>query len=178
MQDYPLTVGAILRHGTSVHAQRQVRTLQPDGTVRASTFHQVGLRTAQLANALRDVGVTADTRVATFMWNNQEHVEAYCAIPAMGAVLHTLNIRLAAEQISFIANHAEDEVVIVDGSLTEQLASVLPELPMVHTVIVTGNGNLAGLAETGKSVVPYDDSSPASRLGLIGRSSMNAAGRD
>lgn len=123
MQDYPLTVGAILRHGTSVHAQRQVRTLQPDGTVRASTFHQVGLRTAQLANALRDVGVTADTRVATFMWNNQEHVEAYCAIPAMGAVLHTLNIRLAAEQISFIANHAEDEVVIVDGSLTEQLAS-------------------------------------------------------
>jgi fatty-acyl-CoA synthase len=157
MQDYPLTVGAILRHGTSVHAQRQVRTLQPDGTVRASTFHQVGLRTAQLANALRDVGVTADTRVATFMWNNQEHVEAYCAIPAMGAVLHTLNIRLAAEQISFIANHAEDEVVIVDGSLTEQLASVLPELPMVHTVIVTGNGNLAGLAETGKSVVAYDD---------------------
>ena len=108
MQDHPLTVGAIVRHGTSVHADRQVRTRQSDGTVRVATFGEVGARTAQLANALRDVGVSADSRVATFMWNNQEHVEAYCAVPAMGAVLHTLNIRLTTEQIRFIGNHAED----------------------------------------------------------------------
>jgi fatty-acyl-CoA synthase len=72
MQDNPLTVGAIVRHGTSVHADRQVRTRQSDGTVRVATFGEVGARTAQLANALRDVGVSADSRVATFMWNNQE----------------------------------------------------------------------------------------------------------
>jgi fatty-acyl-CoA synthase len=94
VQDHPLTVGAIVRHGTSVHADRQVQTRQPDGTVRVATFG--------------DVGVSADSKVATFMWNNQEHVEACCAVPAMGAVLHTLNIRLTTEQIRFIGNHAED----------------------------------------------------------------------
>ena len=137
--------------------------------VRAGTSHTrlnrrpvfAGSRTHTLPAALATS--TAATRSADYellVFDGRipdEHVEAYCAIPAMGAVLHTLNIRLAAEQISFIANHAEDEVVIVDGSLTEQLAAVLPELPMVHTVIVTGNGNLAGLAESGKSVVRYDD---------------------
>jgi fatty-acyl-CoA synthase len=157
MQDYPLTVGAIVRHGTSVNASHQVRTRQPDGTVRVATFGDVGARSAQLANALRHAGVGGDSTVATFMWNNQEHVEAYCAVPAMGAVLHTLNIRLAAEQISYIANHAQDEVVIVDATLTSLLTPVLPELSTVHTVVVAGDGDLAGLTATGKRVVRYND---------------------
>jgi fatty-acyl-CoA synthase len=91
------------------------------------------------------------------MWNNQEHMEAYLAIPAMGAVLHTLNIRLFPEQVSYIATHAEDQVVIVDSSLIPLLARVLGEMPTVHTVVVCGDGDTASLAETGKDIVRYDE---------------------
>ena len=87
MMNVPLTTAAILRHGSSVHSSATVRTLQSDGSVKVGTFAEVGRRAAQLANALRGCGLTGDERVATFMWNNQEHVEAYCAVPSMGAVL-------------------------------------------------------------------------------------------
>ena len=76
------------------------------------------------------------------MWNNQEHLEAYFAAPCMGAVLHTLNIRLAGEQIAFIANQAEDRVVLVDMSLAPLLAAVLPHMNSVQTVIAVGAGDV------------------------------------
>ena len=75
MMNFPLTTAAILRHGSSVHSSATVRTLQSDGSVKVGTFAEVGRRAAQLANALRGCGITGDERVATFMWNNQEHVE-------------------------------------------------------------------------------------------------------
>ncbi|WP_095533387.1 fatty acid--CoA ligase [Mycobacterium aquaticum] len=157
MQEYSLTIGAIARHGTTVHTRRQVRTRRPDGTMRVATFAQLGERTAQLANALRALGAGTDTVVATFMWNNQEHVEAYCAVPAMGAVLHTLNIRLATEQLVYIANHAGDEIAIVDASLAGQFSEIAPHVPTLHTIIVTGDTDLSCLIRTGKRVVRYDD---------------------
>ena len=84
------------------------------------------------------------------MWNNAEHLAAYLAVPSMGAVLHTLNIRLSPEQIAFIANEAEDQVIIADLSLTAQLAPVLPLLDTVHTVIAVGDGDLAPLDGVGQ----------------------------
>lgn len=157
MMDFPLSTAAVLRHGSRVHPLATVRTLQPDGTVKVGTFADVGRRAAQLANALVECGVVGDQRVATFMWNNQEHVEAYCAVPSMGAVLHTLNVRLTADQLTYIANHAEDQVVIVDGSLVPLLAPVLPTVASVHTVVVTGGGDLAPLRRHGVTVVGYED---------------------
>ena len=106
---------------------------------------------------MRRIGITGDQRVATFMWNNAEHLTAYLAIPSMGAVLHTLNIRLSAEQIAYIANEAEDQVIIADLSLTAQLAPVLPLLETVHTVIAVGDGDVDALAASGKTVLRYDD---------------------
>ncbi|MFZ0907059.1 MAG: long-chain fatty acid--CoA ligase, partial [Mycobacterium sp.] len=106
---------------------------------------------------LRRVGVNGDQRVATFMWNNAEHLAAYLAVPAMGAVLHTLNIRLFPEQIVHVANEAEDQVVLVDLSLAKLLAPVLAELDTVHTVIAVGEGDLAALEESGKTVLRYAD---------------------
>lgn len=153
----PLTTAAILRHGSRVHATARVRTLQPDGSVKVGTFADVGRRSAQLAHALRACGVTGDDRVATLMWNNQEHVEAYCAVPSMGAVLHTLNPRLAPEQLVYIANHADDRVVLVDGALAPLLAAVLPQLAQVRTVVVTGGVDLAPLQRDGLTVVAYED---------------------
>src|SRR4051812_6961072 len=103
MQDVPLTVARILTHGATVHGRSQVTTWTGAGEPHRRSFHDVGVRAGQLANALRDeLGVGQGDRVATLMWNNAEHVEAYFAIPAMGAVLHTLNLRLPAEQLTYI----------------------------------------------------------------------------
>jgi fatty-acyl-CoA synthase len=156
MQDFPLTVTGILRHGTTWYSGRKVITKTADG-YREICFGELGTRVAQLAHGLRQLGVTTGQRVATFMANNQEHLEAYFAVPCMGAVLHTLNIRLAGEHIAFIANQAEDSVVLVDVSLVEVLAAVLPNLTTVQTVVVVGDGDLAPLTASGKNVICYDE---------------------
>ncbi len=156
MHSFPLTITAILRHAGSVHGARKVFTATGDG-YRECTYAELGQRGAQLANALRRIGVSGDQRVATFMWNNAEHLAAYTAVPAMGAVLHTLNIRLFPEQIVYVANEAEDQVVLVDVSLAKLLAPILGELETVHTVIAVGDGDISALEESGKTVLRYDD---------------------
>src|SRR5580693_10378230 len=112
----PLTIASIMRYGTSVYGNREVVTCTEDG-VRRQTYAETGRRAARLANALRSLGVDGDQRVGTLMWNNSEHLEAYLAVPSMGAVLHTLNLRLDPGQLGYIAQHAEDYVIIVDGTL-------------------------------------------------------------
>ncbi len=154
MQDFPLTITAIMRHGVNVHGLRTVTTATGDG-YRVTTYREAGRQAAQLANALRRLGITGDERVATFMWNNTEHLVTYLAIPSMGAVLHTLNIRLFPEQIAYVANEAEDRVVVVDMSLADVLAPVLPHLETVHTVIAVGEGDTAALEQAGKTVLRY-----------------------
>ncbi|MGO9924847.1 MAG: long-chain fatty acid--CoA ligase [Mycobacterium sp.] len=159
MQDFPLTITAIIRHGCGVHGARTVTTATGDG-YRHISYAELGQRAAQLANALRRLGVTGDQRVATFMWNNAEHLAAYLAVPSMGAVLHTLNIRLFPEQIAYVANEAEDRVVLVDVSLAKLLAPVLGDLETVNTVIVVGEGpegEVEPLRESGKTVLGYAD---------------------
>jgi fatty-acyl-CoA synthase len=156
MQDFPLTITAILRHGCGIHGARTVTTATGTG-YRHSSYREVGQQAAQLANALRRLGITGDQRVATFMWNNAEHLAAYLAVPAMGAVLHTLNIRLFPEQIAYVANEAEDRVVLVDLSLAKLLAPVLAKLDTVHTVIAVGDQDPAPLQESGKTVLRYAD---------------------
>ncbi|MFI9451485.1 long-chain fatty acid--CoA ligase [Amycolatopsis sp. NPDC052450] len=156
MQDGQLSLGRLLRHGTTVHSESEVITWT-GSEARRETYGELGKHAAKLANALRSLGITGDQRVGTFMWNNAEHMAAYLAIPAMGAVLHTLNIRLFPEQLVFVANHAEDQVVIVDGTLVPLLARQLPELKTVRHVIVA-NGDAATLpAPDGVQVHSYDE---------------------
>ena len=156
MQNSPLTVAAILRYAAGVHGDRTVATATGTG-FRHATYREVGQQAARLANALRRLGVEGDQRVATFMWNNQEHLEAYVAVPSMGAVLHTLNIRLFPEQIEFVAYEAEDQVIIADMSLAAILAPVLGRMETVHTVIVVGEGDLSPFEASGKRVLRYHD---------------------
>ena len=160
MQDFPLTLGSILRHGTTVHADSEVVTATAEG-MRSMSYGALGERVAQLAGGLRELGTTGDERVATFQWNNVEHLEAYLAVPSMGAVLHTLNIRLFPEQLTYIANHAEDRVVIVDDSLVDLLAKLLPTFETVTHVLVAGpeaaDANLDALRESGKEVLLYEE---------------------
>ena len=165
MMDVPLTIASVMRYGTSVFGDREVVTCTQDG-VRRRTYAEAGRRAARLANALRRLGVDADQRVGTFMWNNAEHLEAYLAVPSMGAVLHTLNIRLAPADVGYIATHAEDHTVIVDASLVPRFAEILPQAPTVRNVIVSGAGlaetpgadELAGASElTGARVYDYEE---------------------
>jgi fatty-acyl-CoA synthase len=141
-----------------VFGNKEVVTCAGDEPARRLSYAEVGERTARLANALRSLGVDGDQRVGTFMWNNAEHLEAYLAIPSMGAVLHTLNIRLAAEQVGYIVTHAADHAVIVDASLIPLFAKVLPFTETVRHVIVSGSADeaaLGSLAGPGRDVHSY-----------------------
>ena len=133
----PLLISSLLRHGTTIHGDSEVVTWTAEGPRRIS-YRDVGHQAAQLAHALRGLGVTADQRVGTFMWNNAEHLTAYLAVPSMGAVLHALNIRLYPEQLVYVARHGGSEVVIVDNTLAAPFAKLVEHLPAVRHVIVSG----------------------------------------
>jgi fatty-acyl-CoA synthase len=137
MPHEPLRLRRILEYGATVHGTARVVTATPAGA-EASTFAAVGNNAARLAGALDELGVGPGGRVATMMWNNQQHVETYLAVPAMGAVLHPLNFRLADSHIAHAAEHAADQVVIVDADLLPTLIRVLPALRTVEHVIVNG----------------------------------------
>ena len=149
MQDAPLLVSGILRHGQQVYGESRVVTIVgPEGQATEATFAVVAERSERLAKALARLGVGDSDRVGTFLWNNQTHQEAYLAIPSMGAVLHTLNIRLFPEQLAYVVNHAEDKVIIVDASLIPLLARVRDQLTTVKHIVVVGPGDSSALGET------------------------------
>jgi fatty-acyl-CoA synthase len=154
MQDEQLSLATLLRYGSSVHGDRQVSTWTGDG-VRTMTFRELGRSSAKLAHALANLGIGVGDRVATYMWNNNEHLVAYLGVPAMGAVLHPLNIRLFPEQLQYVANHAEDQVVVVDESLVPAFNQHLHHLKTVRHVIV--NGDAASLeAPAGVQIHTWD----------------------
>jgi fatty-acyl-CoA synthase len=156
MQDGPLSLAQLVRYGTTVHGDSQVVTWTGE-TGRRSTYAELGVQTARLAGALRGLGVSGDDRVGTFMWNNNEHLATYLAVPAMGAVLHPLNIRLFPDQLTYVANHAEDGVVLVDASLAPLFNPLLPTLETVKHVIVVGGDPAAIEAPSGVNVHGYQE---------------------
>lgn len=137
MQDAPLLVSNIFRHGQMTHSESAVITVEDDGYRRA-TYSEIADRVGKLANALKRLGVNDGDRVGTLCWNNQRHLEAFLAIPSMGAVLHTLNIRLSNEQLTYVISHAEDRFIIVDSTLIPLIASIKSELKTVEAIIVAG----------------------------------------
>ena len=144
MQDYPLTIRAIMRHGAQVYGTSECVTWTGAGTRRA-TYAQVAQNAGRLAAALARLGIKPGDPVATFCWNNTEHLEAYFGVPSMGAVLHTLNIRLPGAQVAQIVNHAADRIIIVDDTLIPLLSKIAGELPTVEAFIVNGSGDASAL---------------------------------
>ena len=140
MMDFPLTIRMIFEHGRTVHSRSEVVTWETDGPRRAS-YATVAARAEKLAAALTRLGIERGDRIGTFCWNTQQHLEAYYAVPCMGAVLHTANLRLFADQLTYTINHAEDRVMIVDDSLVPLLAKVAPDLKTVEQYIVVGDGD-------------------------------------
>jgi fatty-acyl-CoA synthase len=135
--DFPLTLHHPLRRMRSVHPRSEVITLTDGGIVRAG-YGEIAARVDRLARVLGQLGVQPGDRVGTFAWNNQRHFELYMAVPCVGAVLHTLNVRLFAEQLTYIVNHAEDQVIFVDESLVGLLAPLAGTFDGVRHYVVMG----------------------------------------
>jgi acyl-CoA synthetase (AMP-forming)/AMP-acid ligase II len=146
MQVGDLTITDILRRGGRVFADSHVVSCEGDGS-RRGTFAEVAENAGRLAGALARLGIRAGDRVGTLCWNHQEHLEAYLAVPCMGAVLHTLNLRLDPEQLAFVINHAEDRVILVDASLVPLLAAIRSKLTTVERCILIGGGDASALGE-------------------------------
>lgn len=143
--DFPLTLDHIRRRMTTCSPDAQVLTLAEPGVVQRATFAETSERIDRLARALGRLGVEPGQRIGTFAWNSQRHFELYFAIPCVGAVLHTLNIRLFEEQLTYIVNHAEDRVIFVDDSLVPVLEKLAPSFQSVEHYVVMGEGDAGSL---------------------------------
>ncbi|MDP9429291.1 MAG: long-chain fatty acid--CoA ligase [Actinomycetota bacterium] len=139
MQDYPLTIDAIFRHVEQHYGDGTITTAGPGGVTR-TTYAEWAKRTRRLGGVLDTLGISADGRVGTFGWNSQRHLELYFAAPSTGRVLHTLNIRLFPEQLTYIANHAEDEVIFVDRSVLPLLWPLIDTMTTVRHVVIMDDG--------------------------------------
>jgi fatty-acyl-CoA synthase len=136
MMDFPLTLTHFLERARTYFGRSEVVSRLPDRSLQRSSYAELYRRTCRLAHALRRLGVRAGDRVATLCWNHQRHLELYFGVPAMGAVLHTLNLRLSPDDLAYIARHAEDQVLVVDRSLLPLLAKFEQEVPSLRQVIV------------------------------------------
>ena len=156
MQDGELTIARLVEYSRRVFPEAKITTWTGEG-LRDLSFAEVGDKAAQLAHALTKMGVQRGDRVATFMWNNNEHQVAYAGVPAMGAVLHTLNLRLSPEQAVFIINQADDKVILVDASVAPLLGKYLAATPNVQHVIVANGPKEALEAPEGITVHSFDE---------------------
>jgi acyl-CoA synthetase (AMP-forming)/AMP-acid ligase II len=155
MQDYELTLQHVLWRIERLHQKKEVVTKRDDG-VHRTTYGDMVPRINRLAGALKRLGVKPGDRVATLAWNNNRHLELYYAVPCMGAVLHTLNLRLFPQHLEFIINDAEDKVLFVDQSLLPLLKPLVGKIPSVKTYVLMAEGdrpNLEGFPE----MLDYED---------------------
>ncbi|MCS6806986.1 MAG: long-chain fatty acid--CoA ligase [Acidobacteriota bacterium] len=139
MMDFPLTLKHILAHNEQLYGKKEIVSRTSNG-IHRYTYADFQRRVRKLANVLQQLGVRRGDRVATFAWNHYQHLELYFAIPCIGAVLHTVNLRLFSEQLVYIFNHAEDRFVFVDPSLLTLLEPIAERLKTVEQYIVLGDG--------------------------------------
>ncbi|HEX4475453.1 MAG TPA: long-chain fatty acid--CoA ligase [Polyangiaceae bacterium] len=141
MMDYPLTLTHFLERARTFFPKREIVSRTPNGALHRYTYADYYARTCQLAHALGKLDVKPGDRVATLSWNHYRHLEAYFAVPCTGAVLHTLNLRLHASELSYIAKHAGDSVIIVDRSLLGLLNAFKKDVPTLkHVIVVPDDG--------------------------------------
>jgi fatty-acyl-CoA synthase len=142
--DHPLTISGILERMETVNGRSKVVTLRQPGETTEATYAEVGANARRVASALQGLGIGDGDRVATFMWNSQEHLELYMGVPSMGAVLHTLNLRLFPEQLVYIVNHAKDRVIFVDDTLAPMLVKFVDKFETVEHYVLVGDGEDPG----------------------------------
>ncbi len=158
MMHHPLLISHFLERARTMFPRNEVMWRRPDKTLQRYTWADVGARAAKLAHALERLGVKRGDRVASLAWNHGPHLEAYLGVPSMGAVLHTLNLRLHPTELAYIARHAEDSVVIVDRSLLPLFAKFRLEVPSLRQVIVVpDDGAVEGELDYEQLIAPESD---------------------
>ena len=143
MMEFPLTLSAIFRRAEAQFGRREIVSRRADRSLHRYTYADFAGRTRRLASALVDLGIQPGDRVATLAWNHGAHLEAYFAIPLAGGVLHTLNLRLHPDELAFIVNDADDQVVLVDESLLPLWEQIRPRVKVRTTVIIGATRPLA-----------------------------------
>jgi fatty-acyl-CoA synthase len=142
MDDFPLSIPAILRHTATLHGHKSIVSRRADRSLHRYTYADCLARAARLGAVLRRLGIRPGERVATFAWNHYRHIECYFGIPASGFVVHTLNIRLHPDDLAYIANHAEDRVVIVDAVLWPMFERFRDRIGAEHVIVMRDGGEL------------------------------------
>jgi fatty-acyl-CoA synthase len=140
MMHFPLTIPALLERAGGIFGNVEIVTRRPDRSLARSTWRDVWRRSRRLASALTDLGLRRGDRVATLLWNQTEHVEAYFGVPIAGGVLHTLNLRLHPDEITFIANHAGDRFLIVDDILLPVYEKFRDRVKFERVIVVPFGG--------------------------------------
>ncbi len=157
MQDVPLSISHLFDRAEKYHGRKEIATAIPGGRERR-TYAQWAERTRRLGGVLDQLGVSEQGRVATFAWNSARHLELYFAAPCTGRVLHTLNIRLFPEQLTYIVNHADDEVIFVDRSLLGLLAPLLGTFERLRHLVVMEDGAEVTPVDTGRfELLDYEE---------------------
>ena len=154
MMNYPLTLTSILKRAKDLFADGEIVTREPGG-VHRYTYGEFYERVLRLMGALKAAGVKPGDRVATFAWNRYQHLELYFAVPCLGAVLHTLNIRLSTDQLTYLVNHAEDQMIFVDESLADQLVPLQEHCKGVERFVVMREGGNESFGLRGET--EYED---------------------
>ena len=155
MQDYPLTIPHLFGRAEQIFSDKGIVTALPTGRERI-TYGDWAERTRRLGGVLDQLGISADGRVATFSWNTARHLELYFAAPCTGRVLHTLNLRLFPEQVTYIVNHAEDEVIFVDKTVAGLLWPLLPKFTTVRHIVVIDDGGTFDTSDAGPGKELHD----------------------
>ncbi len=143
MMDFPLSLSHLLERARTQFPRGEIVTRRADRSLVRASYADFHRRALQLAAALVRLGVRPGDRVATLCWNHQQHLEAYFGVPALGAVVHTLNLRLHPSELGYIARHAEDKVVIVDRSLLPLFEQLRADVRSIERVIVVADGGAA-----------------------------------
>ncbi len=156
MQDWPLLVSKLIDHAASFHGEREVVSLTCEGPVVRTNWATIRSRAKKVAASLRRLGIVPGDRVATLAWNTHRHVESWYGISGMGGVAHTINPRLFSEQISYIANHAEDRVLFFDLTMLKQVEALAPDFHTIeHYVLLTDRANMP--ADSSLNLLCYED---------------------
>ncbi len=146
MHDRPLLISSLIEHAAACHADTEIVSRLPEGPIRRTTWSRVRDQSKQVANALAQLGIEPADRVATLAWNSDRHLALYYGVSGSGAVMHTVNPRLFAEQIVYIINHAEDRVLFFDVTFAALVAALAPELETVeHFVAMTDREHMPDL---------------------------------
>ena len=147
MQDRPLLISSLIDHAYNMHPRVEIVSRTVEGPVHRCTYGDIHRRSKQLANALSALGVKAGDRIATVAWNTHRHVELYYGVSGMGAVLHTINPRLFPEQITYIANHAEDRYLFFDLTFAPLIEKLGPLMKSVKGfVAMTDRAHMPALS--------------------------------